>query len=81
MGAVGLPLAITVCALALQQHIVEDVIGTIDYVSDSVMFTATCISICFLVLIAWERYVAVTKWADYRIIVTRGRINKYARIA
>ena len=81
VGAVALPLAITVCALALQEHVVEDVICTIDYVSDTVMYAATCISILLLVLIAWERYVAVTKWADYRTIVTRGRINKYARIA
>ena len=72
VGAVALPLAITVCALALQEHVVEDVICTIDYVSDSVMCNATCISFSFLVLIAWERYVAVTKWADYRTIVTRG---------
>ena len=81
VGAVGLPLAITVCALALQEDVVEYVICTIDHASDSVIFTATCISICFLVLIAWERYVAVTKWADYRTIITKGRINKYARIA
>ena len=68
VGAIGLPLAITVCALTLQEHAVEDVICAIDYVSDSVMFTATCISICFLVLIAWERYVAVIK---------RGRLQDY----
>ena len=80
VGAVALPLAITVCALALQEHVVEDVICTIDYVSDTVMYAATGISISLLVLIAWERYVAVVKWADYRTIVTRGRINKYARI-
>ena len=81
VGAVGLPLAITVCALTLQEDVIEDVICTIDYVSDYVMCNASFISIYFLVLIAWERYVAVTKWADYRTIVTRGRINKYARIA
>ena len=72
VGAVALPLAKTVCALALQEHVIQDVICTINYVSDSVMYTATCISILLLVLIAWERYVAVTKWADYRTIVTKG---------
>ena len=81
VGAIALPMAIAVCALALQEHVDQDVICTIDYVSDSVMFTATCISILLLVLIAWERYVAVIKWADYRTIVTKGRITKYARIA
>ena len=45
------------------------------------MYTATCISILLLLLIAWERYVAVTKWADYRTIVTKGRIKKFARTA
>ena len=81
VGAVAMPLAIIVCALALQEHLVEDVICTIDYVSDSVIYTATTLSTFLLVLIAWERYVAVTNWADYRTIVTRGRIKKYARIA
>ena len=81
VGAVALPMAITVCALALQEHVVQDVICTIDYVCISVMCIATCISISILVLIAWERYVAVTKWADYRRIVTKGRIKKYAKIA
>ena len=81
VGAVAMPLAITVCALTLQEHEVEDVICTIDYVSDTVMYAATGISISLLVLISWERYVAVAKWADYRTIVTRTRIKKYARIA
>ena len=81
VGAVAMPLAIIVCAFALQEHLVEDVICTIDHVSDSVMFTATTLLTLLLVLIAWERYVAVTKWVDYRTIVTRGRIKKYARIA
>ena len=65
----------------LSLHVAQDVICTIDYVSDSVMYTATCISILLLVLIAWERYVAVTKWVEYRTIVIEGRIKKYARIA
>ena len=52
----------------------------IDYVIISVMFAAICISISFLVLIAWERYVAVTKWAD-QSIVTKGCLKKYAKIA
>ena len=81
LGAVALPLEITVCALVLQEHVVQDFICNIDYVIISVMFAAICISISFLVLIAWERYVAVTKWADYRSIVTKGRLKKYAKIA
>ena len=81
VGAVLMPLAITVCALALREDVVEDVICTIDYLSDSVMFTASSMSVFLLVLIAWERYVAVTKRADYRTVATRGRNKKYARIA
>ena len=31
-----------------------------------------------LTIIAWERYVAVQKWMDYRRIITNGRLKKIA---
>ena len=39
------------------------------------LFTAT---LHHLTIIAWERYVAVQKWMDYKIIITKGRLKKIA---
>ena len=45
------------------------------------MYTICCVSFMHLLLIAWERYVAVAKWKDYKAILTRGRVTKYTRVA
>ena len=46
-------------------------------------FTVTLIfcSVVHLTLIAWERYVAIRRWRDYRVIVTKDRLKKLAKTA
>ena len=39
------------------------------------LFSAT---LHHLTIIAWERYVAVQKWKDYKLIITNGRLKKIA---
>ena len=39
------------------------------------LFTA---NLHHLTVIAWERYVAVQKWMDYKVIITNGRLKKIA---
>ena len=39
------------------------------------LFSAT---LQHLTIIAWERYVAVQKWMDYKLIITSGRLKKIA---
>ena len=39
------------------------------------LFTAT---LHHLTLVAWERYVAVQKWMNYKLIITNGRLKKIA---
>ena len=34
-----------------------------------------------LLLIAWESYMALAKWMEYKAIVTTGRLNKYTKVA
>ncbi len=34
-----------------------------------------------LTAIAWERYVAIVKWMDYKVIMTRNHVKKLAIIA
>ena len=81
VGAVSMPLTITIDLLILQRFSFEDIICTMDFISDFVLYTSYGVSFFHLLLIAWERYVVITKLMDYRAIITRRRLKKYVRIA
>ena len=81
VGAVSMPLSISVDLLVIHRVLEVDIICTIDVIGVSLMYTICSASFLHLLLIAWERYVAVAKWKDYRVIVTRGRVNKYSTVA
>ena len=81
VGAVSMPLTITLDALVIQRALDEDVICAMLFISASVLYTVCGASFFHLLLIAWERYVAVAKWTEYKAIVTTDRINKYKRVA
>ena len=51
------------------------------FISASVLYTVYGTSFFYLFLIAWERYVAITKWMEYKAIVTRHRVKKFTRVA
>ena len=81
VGAVSMPLSITLDALVIQPVLVADVICKMPFISASVLYTLCGASFFHLLLIAWERYVAVAKCTEYKAIVTRSRLNKYTRVA
>ena len=81
VGAVSMPLSITLDALVIHRVSTTDLICTMFSISASVLYTVCGASLVHLVLLAWERYVAVAKWTEYRAIVTTGRVNKYKRVA
>ena len=81
VGAISMPLAISVDALILRGTVSEDIICTINDITGFVLCTACSVSFYHLILIAWERYVAIVKWMEYRVIVTKGRVKRYAGIA
>ena len=80
VGAVSMPLSITLDALVLQGVLFEDVICTIDTIIFA-LYTVYSVSFLHLVLIAWERHAATVEWMDYKVNVTKGRLTKYATIA
>ena len=80
VGAVSMPLSITTDALLLDR-IVGYPICKIAFTNQLVLYAAVCASLYHMTVIAWERYVAIRKWRDYKAIVTKSRIKKYARIA
>lgn len=62
VGAVSIPLCITLDALVIQRGFLNDGICMMFFRSVSVLYTVCSSSFCHLLLIAWERYVAVAKW-------------------
>ena len=81
VGAISLPLSIALDALVINKVLVVDIICTLDFISVSVLHIGCWASFFHLILIAWERYVAKAKCMEYKAVVTRGRVNKYKRVA
>ena len=81
VGAISIPLS-AVTGFLLPYHILaaQDVC-TLEMATGWFPITLTFCSLFHLVVIAWERYVAIRKWRDYRVIVTKGRLKKLAAIA
>ena len=81
VGVVSMPRSISVDALILRATVSEDVICTINEITGFVLYTACSVSLFHLILIACERYVAIVKCTEYKVIVTKGRVKRYAGIA
>ena len=81
VGAISMPLTIISDVLVLVKFLNAGVFCEIVFVNDMVLYIGSCSSVYHLTVIAWERYVAIRKWANYKVIVTRGRVKKFARIA
>ena len=80
VGAGSLPLSITVDALLLRKHLSTTICG-IAFANKIVLCASICSSLYHVTVIAWERYVALTKWMQYNVIVQRHRVKTLAIIA
>ena len=76
VGAINMPLCATVDVLIALQKVHG--VCTLDFVNVHFIYLIFASSLHHLTLNAWERYVAIQKWMDYRIIVTRSRMKKLA---
>ena len=81
VGSLCVPLSVVVRLLVPYQILTDHYICKLDLVAISSTITLAICSIFHLTMIAWERYVAIRKWIDYRVIVTRSRLKKLAIIA
>ena len=81
VGSLCVPLSAVVRLLVPNQILTDHYICKLDFVAISSTITLAICSIFHLTMIAWERYVAIRKWIDYRVIVTRSRLKKLAIIA
>ena len=80
VGAISMPLTVAADILIIRQMYYSG-FCTLRLATEYSMFTFIWSSLYHLILIAWDRYVAVRKWIDYKVIVTRGRIKKLAIVA
>ena len=81
-GIISIPSTITLdVLLLLRRFLTPEGFCRIALINEITLFIGGCSSTYHLAVIAWERYVAVRKLTEYKVIVTRGRVKKYARIA
>ena len=81
VGSLSIPLSAVVELLVTRQVQADHSICVLDFVAiSSTVFLAIC-SFFHLTMIAWERYVAIRKWIDYKVMVTKGRTKKLAIVA
>ena len=78
VGAVSMPLSITLDVLLLRKDL-SHTICEIAFANQLVLYATACSSLYHLTVIAWERYVAVTKWMQYNVIIQRRRTRRLAR--
>ena len=81
VGAVSMPLTIVSDVLVLAKFLNAGLFCGIAFVNNTVLYIGSCSSVYHLTVIAWERHVAIGEWVNYKVIVTRGRVKKFARIA
>ena len=70
-----MPLAISLDVLVLLKRFLNpDVfcVHVIALISEMMLFLEGCWSSYHLAVIAWERYVAIRKLTEYKVIVTKG---------
>ena len=75
VGAVCMPLTVVVNSFIARQ-VLPVPVCMLDVVSLNVTYIFSCCSLFHVTVIAWERYVAIQKWMDYKIIVTRSKVKK-----
>ena len=78
VGAVTMPLSVAVDILILRQFSFENVCTLDAVVNKNVIIFLTSTSLYHLTVIAGERYMAIQKWMDYRIKVTKERLKNLA---
>ena len=80
VGAISMPQIVAIDILIIRQ-IIYSGFCKLRLATQFSMFTFIWSSLYHLTFIAWERYVAIRKWIDYKVIVTRGRMKNLAIMA
>ena len=80
VGAISMPLNLA-ANIIISHQLFYSGFCTLRLATEFTMFTLILSCLYHLTFIAWERYVAIRKWIDYKVTVTRGRIKKLVIMA
>ena len=80
VGAVNLPLSAGISLLVVHQIWLEHVC-LLDMLDVYSMYCLSMCSLYHLTAIAWDRYMAVAKWREYKVIVSKSLVKRLAIIA
>ena len=77
-GAISMPLSAIVDILILHQFSRKKICTLNSVLNKPMIFFVTSSSVYHLTAIAWERYVAIRKFNEYKVIVTKSLLQKLA---
>ena len=77
-GGIGIPLSAMVALLLPYQIVAVQHFCLMDLITSILTFSLAICSLIHLTMIAWERYISIRKWIDYKTIVTKSRLRKMA---
>lgn len=80
VGAVNLPLSAAISLLVVDQTWLQHVC-LLDILNVYSMYCLSMCSLYHLTAIAWERYMAVAKWREYKIMVSKSLVKRLATFA
>lgn len=80
VGAVNLPLSAAIGLLVVHQ-VWLDHVCLLDIFNVYSMYCLSMRSLYHLTAIAWDRYVAVTKWREYNVLVSKSLVKRLVIIA
>ena len=81
VGILCVLLSAVVGLLVPYRVLADHYICKLDFVALSPTVTLTICSVFHLTMIAWERYMAIRKWIDHKVMVTRSLTKKMAIVA
>ena len=77
IGVIFIPIWVIIALMITGQVSIERVCALL-VINHNLMTCSLFSSLYHLTAIAWERYVAIRKWVDYKIIVTKSRLRNLA---
>ena len=77
-GGIGIPLSAIFILLLPYRIVAVQHFCLMDLVTSILTFSLAICSLIHLTMIAWERYISIRKWIDYKTIVTKSRLRKMA---
>ena len=67
--------------IAIIRQVPFDRVCLLDVINVCLMHTFSWASLYHLTVVTWERYVAIRKWMDYKVNITKSKLKRLTIIA